>query len=63
MCLHAYSIKECGARTPNLYPWVSSSGVLGMWRNVIIASKRLGLKKKIETLILAPGLCVGTKWA
>lgn len=30
---------------------------------VLYGFQTSGFKKKIETLVLAPGLCVGTKWA
>lgn len=49
------SIKECGTRTPNLlFSWVGSSGVLGGCGSFILLPKA-GFKKKIETLVLAPG--------
>lgn len=30
---------------------------------VLYGFQTSGFKKKIETLVLPPGLCVGTKWA
>lgn len=66
-CLRAYS-----TASENVGPGPSTSfspgrrggGVLGFCvcgRSFIIASKQLALKQ-IETLVLAPGLCMGAKW-
>lgn len=35
----------------------------GCMEEVLYGFQISGFKKKIETLVLAPGLCVGTKWA
>lgn len=59
LCLQHQRMWDQG---PACFSWVGSSGhwVCGSF---IIASEQLGLKKKIEILVLAPSLCVETKWA